>query len=284
MEISKGENYMSTDFMFLYESLNKLNEEAEVKPVAFLLPSTTNGYLSNWYLSPINVFGKSFISGEQAFMWAKANFFNDEEIEAEILQNKDPKKLKALGRKIRNFDDKAWAAVRLDIMTQVVTAKFEQNPDLMEKLLATGTAPIVEANAFDKFWACGLRATDAAINDPTRWKGENNLGKILMAIRDNHQINEAVSLEESKQVGYVSYGVKGADEASSVKMLNTILQTDQIKSSEAQAGLYPGSELDAFVSTSRDLLQHIKNNRQRPVGVVLDGDKLSNKYKINPIN
>jgi hypothetical protein len=67
-------------------------------------------------------------------------------------------------------------------------------------------------------------------------------------------------------------------------MLNTILQTDQIKSSEAQAGLYPGSESDAFVSTSRDLLQHIKNNRQRPVGVVLDGDKLSNKYKINPIN
>ena len=82
----------------------------------------------------------------------------------------------------------------------------------------------------------------------------------------------------------ISFTFEGTDENSSVKMLDIILQSDQIKSSEAQDGLYAGSEQDAFVSTSRDYLSHIKNNRQRPVGIILDGTKLSAKYKINPIN
>jgi hypothetical protein len=107
-----------------------------------------------------------------------------------------------------------------------------------------------------------------------------------MEVRDSNYntISEAISLEEEKNVGYISYGVKATDENSSVKMLDIILQSDQIKSSEAQDGLYAGSEQDAFVSTSRDYLSHIKNNRQRPVGIILDGTKLSTKYKINPIN
>ena len=275
---------LNQEFINLYESLSVLNEEQN-KVIAFLLPSTTNGYMSNWYPSPIKVFNNTFSSGEQAFMWAKADTFEDEEIKAQIMLTTDPKKLKALGRKIKNYDDALWSDVRVSIMRQVVEAKFAQNPELMQKLLSTGNAILVEANAFDNFWGCGLRASDAAIKDPSKWRGQNLLGQILMDVRDGGVgLTEDVTLEEGKNTGFVSYGVKGSDENSSVKMLDTILQSDQIKSSEAQAGLYPGSEEDAFVSTSRDYLSHIKGNRQRPVGVILDGSKLSNKYKIDPIN
>jgi hypothetical protein len=97
-------------------------------------------------------------------------------------------------------------------------------------------------------------------------------------------INEDVSLTEAKQVGLVSYGVKGTADKSSIGVLDIILQSGKIKSSEVQGGLYNDSSEDAFVSTSRDLLSHIKNNRQRPVGIILDGDKLSDRYKIRPIN
>lgn len=272
------------NFISIYETLSNLSIDQN-KVIAFLLPSTANGYLSNWYPSPIKLFNTTFSSGEQAFMWAKADTFKDDEIKAQIMQTTDPKKLKALGRKIKNYDDIVWSDVRVDIMREVVKAKFDQNSDLMQKLLDTKDATLVEANAFDTFWGCGLRATDSAINDPTKWRGQNLLGQILMDVRDGSQsITEEVSLEEGKNTGFVSYGVKGSDENSSVKMLDTILRSDQIKSSEAQAGLYPGSENDAFVSTSRDYLSHIKGNRQRPVGIILDGNKLSNKYKINPIN
>jgi predicted NAD-dependent protein-ADP-ribosyltransferase YbiA (DUF1768 family) len=36
-------------------------------------------------------------------------------------------------------------------MKELVTAKFEQNPDLMKKLISTNDSIIAEANAFDKF-------------------------------------------------------------------------------------------------------------------------------------
>ena len=273
------------NFLTLYEELDNLNKDAH-KVVAFLLPTTANGYLSNWYPSKLKVFNNTFSSAEQAFMWAKADVFKDDEIKTQIMQTTDPKILKALGRKIKNYDDAAWSDIRTDIMRAVVKAKFEQNSDLMQKLLSTEDAILVEANAFDTFWGCGLRASDFSINDPAKWRGQNILGQILMEVRDNakNTITEAVSLEEEKNIGFISYGVKGSDENSSVEMLDTILRSDQIKSSEAQAGLYPGSENDAFVSTSRDYLSHIKGNRQRPVGIILDGNKLSNKYKINPIN
>lgn len=273
------------NFLTLYEELDNLNKDTP-KVVAFLLPTTTNGYLSNWYPSKIKVFNNTFSSGEQAFMWAKADVFKDDEIKTQIMQTVDPKRLKALGRKIKNYDDAVWSDIRTDIMREVVKAKFEQNPDLMKKLLSTEDALLAEANAFDTFWGCGLRASDFAINDPTKWRGQNILGQILMEVRDNakNTITEAVSLEEEKNIGFISYGVKGSDENSSVKMLDAILRSDQIKSSEAQAGLYLGSENDAFISTSRDYLSHIKGNRQRPVGIILDGNKLSNKYKINPIS
>jgi ribA/ribD-fused uncharacterized protein len=281
---------MPTYFSNIYDTLSELftesNNDNLATVTAFLLPTTKNGFLSNWYPSAINIYNNTFSSGEQAFMWAKADTFMDAEIKDQILQTSDPKKLKALGRKIKNYDDSVWASVRVTIMTEIVTAKFEQNKDLMELLLNTGNAVLAEANNFDKFWGCGLRASDPAINDPKNWPGKNVLGSILMNIRDtnNNKLDEDLSLTEAKQVGPVSYGVKGSGDASAVEMLSIILQSDKIKSSEAQAGLYANSEEDAFVSTSRDLLSHIKGNRQRPVGLVLDGDKLSNKYKINPIN
>jgi ribA/ribD-fused uncharacterized protein len=278
------------NFIETYDKLSYLVEDNQLNNapiIAFLLPAGKYGFLSNWYPSIINIYDQQFTSGEQAFMYAKADMFLDDEIKQQILQVDDPKKLKALGRKIRGFDEVMWATARVDLMTEIVTAKFTQNADLLQKLLDTGNAILVEANNYDKFWGCGLRATDAQIKDVTKWPGQNMLGKILMTIRAAHQptLTENITLQEGKAVGPVSYGVKGSvDGQSSVKVLSNILNTNQIKASAVQADLYPGSEKDAFVSTSRDLLSHIKGNAQRPVGLVLDGDKLSNKYKINPIN
>ncbi len=68
-----------------------------------------------------------------------------------------------------------WDAVRLSAMEEVVRAKFTQNPDLAARLAATGTMPLVEGNFFgDTFWGV----------DAKTGKGENNLGKILMKIRE----------------------------------------------------------------------------------------------------
>ena len=63
-------------------------------------------------------------------------------------------------------------------MYEIVLAKFTQNPDLKEKLLATGDESLEEGNTWgDTIWG----TVDGV--------GENRLGKILMRVRD--ELNEA---------------------------------------------------------------------------------------------
>jgi len=57
-------------------------------------------------------------------------------------------------------------------MSEIVYAKFMQNPALQKLLLNTGDDPIVEENSWnDTFWGT------------CNGKGVNNLGKILMNVR-----------------------------------------------------------------------------------------------------
>ena len=68
-----------------------------------------------------------------------------------------------------------WDDVRLNIMYDIVLAKFAQNPHLAEKLLATGDAELEEGNTWnDRFWG---------VCPPGSGDGENHLGKTLMRIR-----------------------------------------------------------------------------------------------------
>ena len=68
-----------------------------------------------------------------------------------------------------------WEEARLDIMETILKAKFEQNPDLMKKLLETGNSILINGNSKQEtFWGIDLYS----------WEGENHLGKIIMKIRD----------------------------------------------------------------------------------------------------
>lgn len=67
-------------------------------------------------------------------------------------------------------------------MIMVNEFKYGQNPELCEKLLNTGDAYIEETNKWgDTFWGV------------SKGIGENNLGKILMGIRDQLRTVEGVT-------------------------------------------------------------------------------------------
>ena len=65
-----------------------------------------------------------------------------------------------------------------------VKAKFVQHPELQKQLLETGERQIGEADARDSFWSIGTSENTEKSADPSKWKGQNRLGKILMALRD----------------------------------------------------------------------------------------------------
>ena len=86
-----------------------------------------------------------------------------------------------------NFKDKnkdSWLKNRLDIIYKIIMCKFEQHPELLEKLINTGLRSLVNISKDSEFWGIGYDGL-----------GENNLGKILMKIREYNYL--ALSSDET---------------------------------------------------------------------------------------
>lgn len=128
--------------------------------------------------------GQDFVTGEQAMMWKKAMLFDDSEIAAAIQEAQDPGKQKALGRKVRGFDEATWDAHKRQIVTEVSRAKYLQNKGLRRKLFQTAPKKLVEASPFDVIWGIGLDAADAQNTTEEYWPGQNLLGQILTQVRE----------------------------------------------------------------------------------------------------
>jgi ribA/ribD-fused uncharacterized protein len=139
---------------------------------------------SQWYRCVFTAGGNTFNCAEQYMMHGKALLFDDHPMAAEILAASHPRQHKALGRKVKGFDDAAWRREREGIVRAGNHAKFTQNPELRDLLLATKGTTLVEASPYDKIWGIGLAASDPRAQDAKQWKGQNLLGKILTALRD----------------------------------------------------------------------------------------------------
>lgn len=130
------------------------------KVICFHNPNEENGYLSNWWLSTFTISNVHYSSAEQYMMHQKALLFQDNQIAEAILKTNDVTKIKAYGRKVKNYDDTIWNTKRKDIVYQGLLAKFRQNKDLSNKLLATGEALLAECAVKDKIWGIGLSMKD----------------------------------------------------------------------------------------------------------------------------
>lgn len=152
--------------------------------LCFHNPEEKNGYLSNWYLSPLTIKGISFSSMEQYMMYQKAILFDDMEIGKQILAVQHPAIVKELGRKVSGFDEHTWNGVRQIIVYEGLIAKFSQNEELKQKLLTSGNALLAECAVKDRIWGIGLSMQDSKRFHPKEWKGQNLLGYTLMMVRE----------------------------------------------------------------------------------------------------
>ncbi|MEL6846399.1 MAG: NADAR family protein [Bacteroidota bacterium] len=151
--------------------------------------STNKSCLSQWFASTFVKDGYSYATAEHWMMAEKARLFNDEATLEEILQAMTPHEAKALGRKVRNFDDAVWKAHRYNIVLEGNRLKFTQNDALRQYLIDTANTVIVEASPYDRIWGIGMKASDDNIDNPYQWKGSNLLGWVLMDVRDELKLN-----------------------------------------------------------------------------------------------
>lgn len=127
-----------------------------------------NFYLSNFYKAPIFYKGIQYSNNEAAFQAQKST---DEKVWI-LFSKMGPVEARNKGKELTLRND--WEEVKDTIMYDICLAKFEQNPDLLYKLMMTGNRPLEEGNTWDdKYWG--------TVNG----EGQNKLGKILMKIRDD---------------------------------------------------------------------------------------------------
>lgn len=126
-------------------------------------------YLSNRYACRFVWQGLGYGNVEAAFQSSKCT----DVTKRKVFCNCSADKAALKGRDI--IPVSGWESHCLDIMEDILTAKFEQNPNLMKRLAETGNTLLINGNSKrETFWGVDLYS----------WQGENHLGKILMKIRD----------------------------------------------------------------------------------------------------
>lgn len=143
------------------------------------------GIFSQWAKCDfVDELGVKFNCAEQAMMYHKALVFEDEDAAKAVLNEKDPRNQKTIGRTIKNYNDEKWDKVKFDIVMQNNIFKFFQNPGWKELLIYTDGYELVEASPYDKIWGVGLGEDNPLIYDKNNWQGENLLGKAIDKARD----------------------------------------------------------------------------------------------------
>jgi ribA/ribD-fused uncharacterized protein len=125
-------------------------------------------WLSNFFPAVIIFADGKYPTVEHAFQAAKTR--NKEQRE-EIRRAETATYAKQLGRNVDLRND--WHDVKLMIMHNLIWQKFTRHPTLRQLLLDTGGTKLVEGNNWnDTYWGI------------CRGVGENQLGRIIMNVRD----------------------------------------------------------------------------------------------------
>ena len=151
---------------------------------------------SNFFKTRFTYDGLPFESSEQCFMYMKAKLFRDDAMASRIAAETAPAAAKALGRKVRGFQEAVWLGHRKRLMHVAVFSKFSQDHNLAMQLLLTGGKQLVEASPRDRIWGVGMAQSDPAIMDPKNWKGLNLLGQVLCDVR--HELLQAAAYQRAE--------------------------------------------------------------------------------------
>ena len=143
--------------------------------------------LSNFHPSPFTIGSQTYTCAEQYIQLQKSLIFGDQSTAGEIMKATTPRKQKQLSYEIKNFSRQVWEERACDAIRPGLKAKYEQNEDCRKFLIATADKEIVEASPNDKFWGIGRGLRDPLLWDKAKRQGSNNMGKLLMEVRNLHK-------------------------------------------------------------------------------------------------
>jgi len=137
--------------------------------VRFYYEYEQNGFLSNFYLSPLCLDGKEWPTVEHFYQASKTL---DQAFSERIRLAPTADEAKRLGNDPACALRPDWTEYKVEVMRRALAAKFGQHPELGKLLVATGRATLIENSKKDYFWGAGADGT-----------GKSMLGALLMELR-----------------------------------------------------------------------------------------------------
>jgi len=169
--------------------MSDIQKPKPLKYIFFWSADGANGIYSQWYRSPFEEKGITFMYAETYMMYHKAMAFNNENTANQILITKSPSQIKKLGRLVKNFDEEKWNAIKKNIVINANYLKFTQNENLKASILRTDPdVKFVEASPYDRVWGIGFSERDALYHK-ANW-GQNLLGEALNEVRNRILFSE----------------------------------------------------------------------------------------------
>ena len=141
-----------------------------------------HAFLSTMYNAKLTVDKVEFTSVEQGYQYHKACFMKDNSLANRILHTEDPYVCKKLGDSLLVTNQ--WNETKLQVMNKCMKAKFDQNPELVERLTETAPRRIVECTRGSVFGA-GIHLYSPLL-ETGQWKGQNKNGELLMSMRSDY--------------------------------------------------------------------------------------------------
>ena len=138
--------------------------------------------LSNFHQCQIKYDGYTYSSVEQILQSEKADLYDADEEHAKILHTDNPSEIKQIGKSIP-YVEQQWSRESKEIVKKACWHKFSQQEQLRKYLLNTKDCLLVEASP-DTVWGSGIHLRNEDCLNPNVWRGDNQLGKILMEVRD----------------------------------------------------------------------------------------------------
>jgi ribA/ribD-fused uncharacterized protein len=177
--IVNNESYTVETLQNLPDELNpiRLSTRQSDDILAFF---TSSNPLSNFYDASFSVEGKKFANVEQFYQYKKALECGNHNAANKIMKSTSPGFCKRTGDLLVTSPE--WNAYSIQILYTGCKAKFTQNEYPRKYLLESDTKTIAEASK-NNFFGIGLELNDANVLNPNKWSGRNELGNILMRIR-----------------------------------------------------------------------------------------------------
>jgi ribA/ribD-fused uncharacterized protein len=175
--------------------------ESNIPVILFYEPDTNEyGYLSLKWPVELEFNSTMYHSAYQAILAEIAKSFNDQENLKRIMLSETADEITYTMEDVpgdKEINETKWNDLFKQLIYDINNIKFNQYPELSNRLLETKNAILGAYEPDDNLIGIGLSLDNIQSKNPINWTGQNILGKALMDIRNKIQTDRAIKLQET---------------------------------------------------------------------------------------